>query len=371
MNTNLFNSKILSLNAIDNELIAQWSLFARSITESNAYLAPEFALPAIRNLDNGKKIIIVAVWKDDKREILCGFGVFSVSKGDRHFPLPHLVCYQSKHSYLSGILLDNQMQEPIIHCMLESVKKHFPFIYGVRLSQFDSNSSLGEYLRALPVGSGIHWHLLRETKRAYLNRSVILGNEKWDQHISSKRSKNFRRTLSKLEKDFGQIEWRVIQSEMADEHVSKFLELENSGWKGDEKSSLASCAENINFFQQMTREFGIKKEFFFTELLVGGKVIASSSNFMIGRQAFTFKVGMDESFRDYSPGIINEMMFLKNLASLEFDDIDSGADESSFINSYWPERKTLISGMLVFGTISSLVMHIVTMLKKIKKRLKF
>ncbi len=371
MNTNLFNSKILSLNAIDNELIAQWSLFARSITERNPYLAPEFILPAIRYLDKGKKIIIVAVWKDDKREILCGFGVFSVSKGDRHFPLPHFVCYQSKHSYLSGILLDNQMQEPIVNCMLESLKKSFPFICGVRLLQFDKNSSLGEYLRALPVGSGIRWHLLIETKRAYLNRSVILDNEKWDEHISSKRSKNFRRTLSKLEKDFGQIEWRVIQSEINDEHISKFLELENSGWKGDEKSSLASCAENINFFQQMTSEFGARKEFFFTELLVGGKVIASSANFMIARQAFAFKVGMDQSFYDYSPGIINEMMFLKNLASLEFDDIDSGADESSFMNSYWPERKTLISGMLVFGTISSLVMHIVTMLKKIKKRLKF
>ncbi|MEJ2418063.1 MAG: hypothetical protein P8Y45_14275 [Exilibacterium sp.] len=66
------------------------------------------------------------------------------------------------------------------------------------------------------------------------------------------------------------------------------------------------------------------------------------------------------------------MEFLKNVdaSKLSIDEIDSGADESSFINSYWPQRKQLVSGIFSFGFSAFGVLKIIDYLRGVKRALK-
>jgi CelD/BcsL family acetyltransferase involved in cellulose biosynthesis len=83
----------------------------------------------------------------------------------------------------------------------------------------------------------------------------------------------------------------------------------------------------------------------FTELTFDGRAIASTCNFTAGNVGFAFKIGWDPEFKAFSPGLLNEVEFMRR-AGTEFPDLtyfDSGASADSFINNLWLERQNLPS----------------------------
>jgi CelD/BcsL family acetyltransferase involved in cellulose biosynthesis len=81
----------------------------------------------------------------------------------------------------------------------------------------------------------------------------------------------------------------------------------------------------------------------FTELRVGDRVVASTSNFVSGGAGFAFKVGWESELRKYSPGMLNEVELVRAAPEVCADLawFDSGAAPDSFINRLWPRRREL------------------------------
>jgi hypothetical protein len=323
--------------------------------ESNAYLSPHFAIPAIQYLEAPiklKNMMLIVVEKTTSTvSNLVGLGIFILSRGTRQFPLPHLQAYRSIHSYLSGILVDRDEPQAVMEAFFRFFcEKNAPW-HGVQFEYLSSEGLQAELMMATAREYGATWH-----GHWNFHRAVFFPQEGGEQYVHSRfpahRIKEFRRLWRRLEEQ-GKVGWKVSfgNGGTADD-VDRFLVLEHNGWKGKEGTSLRSQPIHEAFFKEMVRGFRKDKRLFITELSLDGLAIASSVNLISGGAGFAFKIGWHADFAKMSPGVLNEVEFIRHapeiVGGLKY--IDSGAVEGSFIDNLWVGRRVLTSG--IFGTTS-------------------
>jgi CelD/BcsL family acetyltransferase involved in cellulose biosynthesis len=375
MGNGVYTSRVISFSAISEEFIDQWRSLEDSTIEPNAFLSPDFVMPAIEYLRGDKDVLFVAAYRslalseDETIEQLCGLGIFTRSKGRKSFPLPHLEAFKSVHSYLSGLLVNKFEPEAIINEIFRSLRSIRPKVYGVYFADFQESGLLGEKLVSSNLPKFVSWFGNAREQRAYLLVEKSASATGWDTHISTKRRKNYKRAIKNIE-ELGELGWQLkINSDVKNEQSEIFLNLEHSSWKKERSTSLLSDKSHEDFFNKMTSGFKGRNRIFFTELTLGGNAIASTCNLIAGDKGFAFKIAYDASLKKYSPGIINEMEFLKNLANLNLPivELDSGATESSFINSYWPNRKELVAGYFSLGLSGKFILTILKSIRTIRR----
>lgn len=364
----LFFARKLDLSEITQEFLDQWRALECSSLEDNAFLSSSFIIPAIENLSKGQKIFLVAVYRNNS-STLCGLGIFNYRLGSPSYPLPHLEAFKSTHSFLTGLLLDNNDSLAIAAEMMSFIKSSYPSVCCVRFRDVDLTGRFGEVIRELDTTTDFSWHESSTVERACLKISDLGGH--WKENLSKRRMKTYRNALNRL-KALDSVEWRLIQSDEArTTQIQNFLQLEHKGWKGENGDSLLSRENQERFFVQTVENFARNNGVFFTELRLGDKIIASTCNFIAGTSGFAFKIGWDPDYQKYSPGVVNEIEFLKHTetSALPIYSIDSGAPESSFINHYWSGRKTLSRGLLAFGPKASIIACIMQQLRLVKRKL--
>ncbi len=351
---------------MDETFIAHWKNLEERCYEENIYLSPEFVLSSTQYLSSPSDLYTLAVYDNNTSQLL-GLGLFIFCKRSQFCPFPHLIAFHSKHSYLSGLLLDKTQPKDIAQALFTGIKQVWRHIYAVQFNHI-TESFAQDILLEPSSKSNFKWYPGHSQQRAYLDITQ-LADKQWDEHLSRKDRQNYRRNLKKLEQ-LGEVSWKYIQGDdINEQHIETFLYLENKGWKGDSQSSLQVQEKDCQFFKSMMQELLRQKKVFFYELHLDDKVIASTCNFSCEHMGFAFKIGWDLDYAAYSPGVMNELLFLKyiqeNIDTLTIQHIDSGADEKSFINRYWPERKTLVSGIYSLKTSS----HLFNKLKEFKRKL--
>jgi hypothetical protein len=169
----------------------------------------------------------------------------------------------------------------------------------------------------------------------------------------------------------GNVEWRTLYGpEVKDSNIESFLQLEHKGWKAEKGTSIRSSFSHEAFFREMVEGFRRRGRLFFTELLLNGIVIASTTNLVSGDVGFAFKIGWDPAHSDSSPGLMNELAFVRGVngpcRNLSF--IDSGAENGSFVDSLWIARRELTSGMFGITSLGRLVLSGTDRLRNVKHR---
>lgn len=333
-------ARALRLPDLGDALVGAWGDLERCAIEPNAYLSPRFVLPALRHLDPGLAPVILAVSGPDGA--LAALGVFRARRASRHFPLPHLEAYRSKHSYLSGLLLH---------------RDHAREASGALLAWLGSSRWHGLVFPHFARGL-VHGLLVDEAARlggrwlefACRERAVLEMAEAGESYVasrfSSQRRKKLRRYWRQLE-ELGRAEWR-LERDGADARAERFMQLEHLGWKGAEGSSLLSSPAEAAFFREMTQAFAVERQSFFTEICLDSQVIASTSNLLSAGEGFAFKVGWDPRYAAMSVGVLNEVELIQRGPALlpGVTRIDSGAEPGSYIDELWAGRRVLVDGVL-------------------------
>ncbi|MBI5307188.1 MAG: GNAT family N-acetyltransferase [Planctomycetes bacterium] len=360
---------ILRCNDIGNDIVNQWSDLEGRAAYGNAFLSPNFILPAVKYLtpDNAPLFLIVTKTTNIENKMI-GMGIFEYSLGTKKFPLPHLKAYRTPHSYLGGLLIDDENMQISLDAIFRYINKS-RYLFGIEFVDHVEDTELARNIEISAMKYNMDWYLDKRKKRA------ILVPHKIDQnyialHYPSKRMKSIRRKYNYLSK-LGEVLWSITSGRRVDESViDRFLQLEHMGWKGEEGSSLLSNPNNEIFFREMIGNFLRNEQAFFTELSVNDQVVASTSNLISSKVGFAFKLGWDIKFAQASPGILNEFEFLKNGAILFHDlkYIDSGAEEGSFMENIWPDRIILRSGIYAKNNIAKPVMKVFNSIRKYKCR---
>ena len=355
--TSQFSTRLLKPQDLTDRDISTWKNLESRAIEANAYLSPNFVIPAIRHLESNSKIYILTIDKNNVGSSdLVGVFVFKVNKFSKFFPLPHLSAFHSRHSFLSGILADKDCASEVVkivfdHLFSSSLKWH-----GIVFEDHPMQGHLAEIEKIVTSQMGMKWLSFMEW-----DRSILYPPKPGENNVNSLSKhirKNYRRSMRGLN-DIGQVKWEIVEGdELTSVNVDDFIRLENMGWKGARKSSIYSHPNYASFFREMIENFNKDGRTFFTELRLDDQIIASTANIISGNAGFAFKIGWELGYAKHSPGILNQLALMdsKENTFTQLKYIDSGSAKESFINYIWPEKRQMYSGVFIRSNIGKLIM---------------
>jgi CelD/BcsL family acetyltransferase involved in cellulose biosynthesis len=351
--------------------LAAWADLESRALEPNAYLSPYFVVPAQRYLESCADPLVM--WIEQEGTVgheLVGVGVFDVVRGTRQFPLPHLRAFCSRHSKLSGLLVDSTVASQVIEAWIAYCAGKAFHWHGIDFLYWKADSKTEQLVRSMGPKYGATWHEYERMSHAVLYPSQA-GEPYIESQLSASRRKDMRRCMRRLG-DIGPVTWTPLQGTDVDEACTdRFLELERAGWKGDQGDALLSDSRDEQFFREMVRGFAGAGRALFFELRVGDRVISSTSNFLSGRAAFAFKIGWHRDFAKMSPGILNEAETIRHAPSLlgKLEFFDSGAGLNSYIDELWVDRLPLSKSLFVTSRTGHVMLGAVALAKRLKRRL--
>ncbi|WP_319532545.1 GNAT family N-acetyltransferase [uncultured Cohaesibacter sp.] len=189
---------------------------------------------------------------------------------------------------------------------------------------------------------------MREHKRAFLDARA--GDARTGQEgrgtgggivLSRNKRKTLGRQVRRLE-ELGGVHFRSTLQDLAtDEAMERFLLTESSGWKAQHGTALA-VDEKLNafvmgFMPQMIEEGRAQVDL----MMLDDKCIAGLISLRAGRGLFSWKTGMDEVYKRFSPGV-HMLLHVSEEAVRDdsIDYVDSLADQGHPVAEHiWAGRR--------------------------------
>ncbi len=335
------------VRALPPDLLAAWAALEARALEPNAYLSPHFVVPAVRHLAPASTVFALMVERPQEAGAprqLAAVLLCQPTLGTRAFPVPHLQVYRSLHSFLTGVLVERDRPDEALGALLDHIEDNRWRWGGLEFDTTWGDGPVHEALLRLSRARGMRCHEWDESKRAVLNPHADKARI---QESEAAETRSLRRRLKRLH-EMGEVTWELkCGASIPEASIEAFVDLENRGWKGDNKSSLRSRTGNEQFFRDMVAGFGSEGRALFVEMRLDGKIVATTSNFVSGRGGFAFKIAWNPDLAKQSPGRLAEVELLRQMYQHEaltgLDFWDSGASEGSYIEGIWPGRRRVIS----------------------------
>jgi CelD/BcsL family acetyltransferase involved in cellulose biosynthesis len=376
-----FAARRLEPSVLDAGLLSDWQHLSSNALEANCFLAPWFVLPACRLLGGGDpvSVLVVEAFQGRARLGLAALACVATQPAARSLPRPHLAAYRPLHAYLSGALVDRRWAPQGLRALLDGLQVLFPEAGAVRLSNLRHDGPLCSLARAATLPGQMRWYPTRSAQRAALR----LAPDRVDGVLAADavRSRSLqeapatppqvRRALRRLARS-GPVTLRILRGPDADAAaVSRHLQLEHAGWKGNSGGSLLADPRSAEFFREIVRGAAAVDQVFFCELLAGQEVVASTSNFVGSRQAFAFKVGWDPAHSRASPGLLVDRALADHGAALlpDVDLVDGCADPGSHLERIWHARIEVGDGYLAWGAVERMALSTFAIARRCRSRL--
>lgn len=345
------------ISQLSSKFLDQWQQLENLSLEPNFYLSQDYIIPSIKHLTPEKSMVIIAVEAlidsdQGRTSSLIALGIFEHKSASLHYPFPHLVNYTSTHSLLSGLLIHKDFHQEGFSQIISAIQASSKPWQLIELS-YCSEHILQPYLKTLKKRSKllpnqhVHWHYTGHKSRAIL-KPESCSAECVEARLSKKRRKRTNQYIRRL-KELGDFEWRWVQDDISEKHITDFLSLEGQGWK--KETALQSNSSETQFFTEVCERANKKNKLFFTELRVKHKTIASTCNFIQNNYGFAYKLGRDMAYDQYRVGYINEYEAMKNFLNYipNFQLMESGAEEGSWIEQLWPDTYKLMFGVITLN----------------------
>jgi hypothetical protein len=316
---------------------------AKSAAEPNVFLEPWMLFPALEAFGRRKLIVFLLLFIDDPvNSRLCGFIPLERRVSFHGLPFPSLTLWRYPHSFLATPLMRKGCTDEVMAAFFAWVQNQRR---GALLLELPRISCFGDLHTALELALE-QGHKLEMADTRY-ERALFRPRENADTYIQEALSKKRRREFKRLERQLSELGKLVFDKMSADNNpeswIEEFLRLEAAGWKGREGTAFAMQAENRAFFLKMAKEAALRGRLEMLALRLDGKAIAMKCNLLTKNGSFAFKIAYDESFRQYSPGVLLELAQIRLLhddSAREW--MDSCADSDHFmLNRLWLDRKSL------------------------------
>jgi len=354
---------------LEAEFLTRWRQLEASGIEGNAFLSPEFVLAAVEYLPTDTRPFVLAVERKCTRELI-GLGVFEETRGSRCLPLTHLQSWQCDYGFTDGLLLHSGAQDAAADALFAWLIENGGRWHGLAFSDRTSGSRLDHTLIAAADRAGLEWIEDWRIERAAIQVAEI-PEDCFSELYSKNRRKRLRRDLRRLETR-GRVKFRIETDGRDERLLQEFLRLEKSGWKGADDTALASRPDHTQFCRSWVESLAANGKAVFAELTVDGRPIAMSLNLLSGDRLFAFKIGWDPDFADCSPGVLSELLLLQSLSeqlpAARF--VDSCARPDSYLESVWPWKLALTTGVFPVTRLGSLAAGSMLRIKQARRLLR-
>ena len=222
--------------------------------------------------------------------------------------------------HTSGVdfVLPAGREREVLGSILSELEREFPDWYCLRLNDLPDTSNTPAAVAENSYGR----YIIREYER----QGCYFPMDKSYQKLHSGLGKDLRKKLKsrsrKLNERF-RVEYNIARgSEVSDEYLAQFMELEAAGKKGF-GGAIKLDQSLVSFYERLVSRLSMLGCVEWYELKADGKPISLSLGIRFGGNLIIFKSCYDEDFSQYAPGnLLIEYIYKHNYSSGDTDEIN-------------------------------------------------
>ena len=336
---NLQRAGFTALTAVPVE---EWRALAERAIEPNGYYLPAWEL-AVNAFARGRTgALALGVWRDislvpgEQTGLIGLLPVISLWRACK-IPLPALAS-ASPYGTLCTPLLDRGLPEDAASGLITEARAagaHALILRDVSLNGA-AMKAFTHVLRQEDLQPIVLHSHLRACLDARREADDVLRDA-----LSAKKLKELRRQCNRLAEQHGAVRFEVARSvDDVTRAVEVFLALEASGWKGERGTALRQDDGDLSFIRGATRGLAETGQCEIVTLYAGATPVAAAIMLRHQDRAFYFKLGIDEAFSKFSPGVQLTLELTRHLCA---DAVLVTADSTAsahhpMINPIWRGR---------------------------------
>jgi CelD/BcsL family acetyltransferase involved in cellulose biosynthesis len=326
-------SVLLPLTAIAAE---QWRALSDRAIEPNGYYLADWELAVNASASGRTGALALGAFGDSPSAPMIGLLPVVPLRRAYKIPLPALV---SAHPYgtLCTPLIDCGMAEDAAIGLMQAARQagaralilREVSLHGAAMKVF------GEVLRDGRMQPLVLQSHLRARLDATRDADELLRDA-----LGGKKLKELRRQRHRLA-EHGAVRFEVARSpQEVMTAIETFLALEASGWKGQRGTALLTVEGDATFIRRATAALAERGQCEIVTLRAGQTPVAAGIVLRHQNRAFFFKLGIDERFAKYSPGVQLTLDLTRHLcADGQIVSADSTASpDHPMINPLWRGR---------------------------------
>ncbi|MFK5947872.1 MAG: GNAT family N-acetyltransferase [Methylococcales bacterium] len=280
------------------DLQNEWNRLCENNPYSCASSYPVFTDGSIFLLGNAK-IIYAYAYKD--KQLICAIPLFLKQKRFCFLNIKVLQIINHDHLDLHVIAGQNLWQiNDLVESLFVAIKS--------KLKGWDYFQARNLYLdKSILNGYRVQFY---QKKSAYFN---IHNLDSINKVIPKKLLKNINRHQKKIKAEEGNLSLECLKPH--DDVITaldKFMDIENSGWKGEANTSISSLNETSEFYTKLWDEYSKLGKAQIYILYLNGASIAGAISFKHETTIYLHKIAYLDSFKAYSPGSILIKMILES-----------------------------------------------------------
>jgi CelD/BcsL family acetyltransferase involved in cellulose biosynthesis len=314
--------------------IEEWRALAKRAIEPNGYYLPGWALAIDASARGRTDVAALGAWSDAARLI----GLMPAVSLWRAYkiPLPALVS-ADPYGTLCTPLLDSEMPDQAASRLMSQARDAGAHALILRDLALDG-AVMKTFTRVLEQ-SGMRPRLLQSHARACLDTSRDADGLLRDA-LGAKKLKELRRQRHRLA-EHGKVGFEVARTPGdAARALETFLILEGSGWKAQRGTALMQDDGDAAFIRRAVTALAENRQCEIVTLRAGAIPVAAAILLRHLTHAFYFKLGVDERFAKFSPGVQLTLDVTRHLcADPAIAMVDSmAAADHPMINPIWRGR---------------------------------
>lgn len=349
-----------------DQLHAEWSGLANTASEPNIFQSASFVSNSLPLLaDQSPKLIAIR-----DAGLLIGLVILSRDIGYAKLPVPF---------WRSALHYEQFLGTPL-------VRKGHEDRFAAGLCAWLDNAPLDcSFLKLSmigtegPVAKAIARYCRKDQRKLLtancFERAAIAGTENSSANaedlLSTNRRKSIRKSTKRLAQQGVVMVERLSDPAQLHDWTAHFLDLENTGWKREEGSSILSCEHETALYKSVISNAFDEGNLNFSRLCVDGQPIAYTLDIAAPPIGFCLKSAIDQRYRKFSPGVLMEYGTLKHyLAAQDMTFVDScSGPDNAMLNELWPNRRAITDlaierkgapHSMIFRAAAAIKMHLNT-----------
>jgi CelD/BcsL family acetyltransferase involved in cellulose biosynthesis len=315
-----------------------WRALADRAIEPNGYYLPGWALAIDASAHGRTKVAALGAWSDAAPNAARLIGLMPAVSLWRAYkiPLPALVS-ADPYGTLCTPLLDREMPDQAAIRLMSQARDAGTHALILRDVALDG-AVMKTFARVLERG-GMRPRLLQCHARACLDASRN-ADELLRDALGAKKLKELRRQRHRLA-EHGEVSFEVARTPGdAARALETFLNLEASGWKAQRGTALTQDDGDAAFIRRAVMALAENRQCEIMTLRAGATPVAAAIVLRHLDRAFYFKLGVDERFAKFSPGVQLTLDVTRHLcADPAIAMVDSmAAPDHPMINPIWRGR---------------------------------
>jgi hypothetical protein len=354
--------------------LRDWEELAAAAVDPNPFYESWMLLPDVEAFGSGREARIVLVFAPNtlralEPPTLCGLFPLELRRRYKGLPIRHYASWSHKYPLGTPLVRADGARE-CLGAFLDWLADNPD---GCSMIEFGSVAGEGAFHQAMV--DCLNQRAMLSFVSDCFTRALFRPRLDVDSYLSQALRGVHRKELRRKERrlsETGRLEYVALDPAGDIERWTReFLEVEGSGWKGHEGSALAAGQATRNFFVTVAREAFHRSRLMMLALRVDGRAIAVKFNVLARDGAFSLKIGYNESYARFSPGVLLELENIRRLHTLPgVAWMDSSAVAEHFmINRLWLDRRTIQTILVATGKGSGdVLISLMPLLRSLNRR---